>query len=254
MTVNKPLVKLYERDGFELPTDELLYGWNVRPLSVTDKYAYIGTPMNYSGYAYIKDFTGKTYEADSIVTAACTGAYAKPTFKDSELFVLFMGSRLKLTGNTDGIFSEVEGVDGERFFVHTGSIERIKEEFDAAKLVKTAKKLLGAPYKWGGKTVLGIDCSGFVAMCYYMCGIEIYRDSDPDKTPCFIKVGLSELMPGDAVYLKGHVGMYAGGGRIVHASWTQGRVVHSSVEEFISSGDFVCACRYANRQEYTYNA
>lgn len=245
MTVKVPKTGLYERDGFSLLCDEVLYGWNAKALSVTDVFTLVNVPMYYSGFADIRDFSAKKYEPMHIVTSACVGAYEQPTFKSRELFVLYMGSKLKLSGKTDSGFSEVIGVDGESFFVHSSALSEIKSEYNPDLIISAAKKLLGAPYKWGGKTVCGIDCSGLLSMCYFMSGIEIYRDSDFTKTPCFVKKDIKDLSKGDAIYLKGHVGLYAGNGRVVHASWSKGCVTYCTTEEFLSYGEFVSAVGFA---------
>lgn len=227
----------------ELVCDQLLYGWSVKAISVTERLAFVEAPMFYRGYAHLSNFTGKSYEADSIVTALCTGAYKEPTFKSEELFTLYMGSYVKTTAYEKDGFREIEGVNGESFYVHSKCIEKRRTEFDADKLIKTAKAFIGAPYKWGGKTCNGIDCSGFVAMCYHSCGIEIYRDSDPDKMPIGRRIGFDGLEKGDIVYLKGHVGLYVGKGVVVHASWREGKVCYTGLEEFLKLSEPVCAVR-----------
>ncbi len=243
MIVKIPVANMYGPDA-ELICDQLLYGWNVKPVTVTERLALVEAPMRYRGYVNLGDFTGKRYEADYRICTLCAGAYREPSFKSSEIFTLFMGSLVKATTYEKDGFREIEGINGDRFYVHSESLERIDSSFDADKIVRCAKLFLGTPYKWGGKTVLGIDCSGFVAMCYNACGIELYRDSDPDMQQGE-RVGFDSLEKADLVYLKGHVGLYAGKGIVVHASWKEGKVCFTSLDEFLSLSEPICAVRIA---------
>ncbi|MEI8105233.1 MAG: C40 family peptidase [Actinomycetes bacterium] len=85
--------------------------------------------------------------------------------------------------------------------------------------VKYARHLLGVPYRYGGGTPgSGFDCSGFVSYVYNHFGVKLphssYADFDLGK-----RVSRESLHPGDLVFFDGvgHVGMYIGGGRFIHA-------------------------------------
>lgn len=241
MIVKIPLANMYGPDA-ELICDQLLYGWSVKPVTVTERLGLVEAPMRSVGYVNLGDFTGKRYEANRRICTLCASAYREPSFKSAEVLTLFMGSLVKATAYEKDGFCEIEGTNGDCFYVHSKSLEPITHAFDADKIVRCAKLFLGAPYKWGGKTVLGVDCSGLVAMCYSACGIELYRDSDPDMQNGE-RVSLDELERADLVYLKGHVGLYVGKGIVVHASWKEGKVLYTTLEEFMSISQPVCAIR-----------
>ena len=241
MVVKVPLANMYGPDA-KIICDQVLYGWNVKHVSVTDRLALVEAPMQYVGYAKLDEFSGKHYEADHRICTLCAGAYREPTFKSAEVFTLFMGSLVKATAYEKDGFREIEAINGDRFYVHAKSLERIENGFDADKIIRCAKLFLGTPYKWGGKTALGIDCSGLAAMCYHACGIELYRDSDPDRQNGE-RVSLDSLEKADLVYLKGHVGIYAGKGIVVHASWKEGKVCYTELSEFLKLSEPVCALR-----------
>jgi cell wall-associated NlpC family hydrolase len=90
-------------------------------------------------------------------------------------------------------------------------------------VVDFAKKFLGIPYKWGGTTPAGFDCSGFVYYVYNSLGYKMPRMID-DMNKQGRYVAKSELKPGDVIifqntYASGlsHVGIYVGDGKFIHS-------------------------------------
>ena len=77
--------------------------------------------------------------------------------------------------------------------------------------VAVAERFLGAPYLWGGKTSLGLDCSGLVQLALAAAGIAAPRDTDMQEAalgrPVALAPDLAGLRRGDLVFWKGHVGM-----------------------------------------------
>lgn len=84
-------------------------------------------------------------------------------------------------------------------------------------VVEYAKQFLGNPYVYGGTSLTrGTDCSGFVRAIYAHFGISMPRSSYYMRNSGY-EVSYSEMMPGDVVCYSGHVGIYAGNGKIVNA-------------------------------------
>lgn len=83
--------------------------------------------------------------------------------------------------------------------------------------VAVAEKFLGAPYLWGGRESLGLDCSGLVQQALLACGKACPRDTDQQE-----KIGQAvqapELARGDLVFWKGHVSMMLDAERMIHAN------------------------------------
>ena len=82
----------------------------------------------------------------------------------------------------------------------------------------TALRYLGAPYRWGGKTPGGIDCSGLTFMAYWLCGVTIFRDARMEEGYPVHPIPREALKPADLLYWPGHVALYIGNGRYVHAT------------------------------------
>ncbi len=85
-----------------------------------------------------------------------------------------------------------------------------------------AERFLGTPYLWGGKTSLGIDCSGIVQIAFEACGIAAPRDTDMQQaalgTALPLDAGLPPLRRGDLVFWKGHVGFMRDAETLLHAN------------------------------------
>jgi cell wall-associated NlpC family hydrolase len=96
-----------------------------------------------------------------------------------------------------------------------------------------AMQYLGVPYVWGGASRAGMDCSGLVMVVYAQLGISLPHFAAAQYgfgTP----VARDQLQPGDLVFFDGldHVGIYAGGGQVIHAPHTGDVVKISSLSEF----------------------
>jgi len=99
--------------------------------------------------------------------------------------------------------------------------------------VAFAKRLLGVPYRYGGDSPGGgFDCSGFVRYVYGHFGLSLPHSSYADFG-LGRRVGRGSLRPGDLVFFDGvgHVGMYVGGGRFIHAPHTGTSVQVASLNE-----------------------
>jgi cell wall-associated NlpC family hydrolase len=87
-------------------------------------------------------------------------------------------------------------------------------------IVAAAAFYLGCPYLWGGKSFLGIDCSGLVQNAFRDLGILVLRDTDMQRDTIGEEVPAGaehDLSRGDLLYMPGHVLIYAGEGAVIHA-------------------------------------
>ena len=121
------------------------------------------------------------------------------------------------------------------------------EEQTRKNLADDAKLYLGTSYRWGGRTPEGIDCSGLVHMAYNLNGLEVFRNSRPKYGfPIALKhiegtsddnhtlETLKALKTGDTIHWSGHVGMYLGNGKFIHAN---GRDFSTVINSMISGDE-----------------
>ena len=109
-------------------------------------------------------------------------------------------------------------------------------------VVGIAQRYLGVPYVWGGAGPSGFDCSGLTMYCYAQIGIGLYHGATMQQkasTP----VPLSALQPGDLVFFGSasyshHVGIYVGGGQMIHAPHTGAVVSYGSISGAWIGGRF----------------
>ena len=85
-------------------------------------------------------------------------------------------------------------------------------------ICRTAELYLGAQYRWGGKTPLGIDCSGLCFMAYWLNGISIYRDASIEPGFPVKEISPEQAQKGDLLFFPGHVGMLLDENDMIHSS------------------------------------
>jgi len=85
--------------------------------------------------------------------------------------------------------------------------------------VAVAARFLGTPYLWGGRSALGIDCSGLVQTALAACGLEAPRDSDMQEAALGTPLALdAPLQRGDLLFWPGHVAMVEAPDTLLHAN------------------------------------
>ncbi len=116
-------------------------------------------------------------------------------------------------------------------YLRTGSLT----EGRRGHVVETAKRYLGVPYRYGGETPDGFDCSGFVMYVYDRNGLRLPR-ATVEQYRAGRQVSRRATRPGDLVFFAihggriSHVGIYAGNGRFIHAPSSGKRVSYARLD------------------------
>ncbi len=144
------------------------------------------------------------------VAAIRTYAFAEPSIK-ARAFGPYSINALACIEAREGRFAKAAGTG---WFIedHLAPIGRF--EVDRASV---AERFLGAPYLWGGRESLGLDCSGLTQQALLACGIAYPRDTDQQER-LGQPLAADELRRGDLVFWKGHVALMLDGERIIHAN------------------------------------
>jgi len=101
--------------------------------------------------------------------------------------------------------------------------------------VATARKQLGKPYRWGGSGPATFDCSGLTSFAWAAAGVHLPHSSRAQYAS-LRRVPLDELQPGDVVYRPGHIGLYIGKGRMIHAPQSGQNVEIAPISRVVGAG------------------
>jgi cell wall-associated NlpC family hydrolase len=148
------------------------------------------------------------------VTALRTFAFPGPSIKLPPLEALPLGARLAIARVEDRLAVTRSGA-----FVpapHLAPLDVVEPDF-----VAVAERFLGVPYLWGGKTALGLDCSGLVQVALTAAGVACPRDSDMQERALgalLPRAAEEPLRRGDLVFWNGHVAIVRDGASLIHAN------------------------------------
>lgn len=198
----------------------------------------VQTPDGYTGWVHkdaIVPMTADEYHAwnaaPKVVVTALTGlVHSMPLEMSPTISDIVGGDRLKYLGKR-GCWFKVQFPDGRTGYVSRDDAMKEsdwREELDqsAEAIIATAQSMLGFPYLWGGTSVKGMDCSGFVRTVLFMHDIIAPRDAGPMSRVGARIYDIEDLNPGDLVFFGrwdgeiprvSHVGIYLGEGRFIHS-------------------------------------
>lgn len=204
-----PLRRAPSADAEQL--DQLLFGERFDVLEEGNGFAWGQARRDgYVGFVEIAHLASPPAPPSHRVSAIRTYAFAEPSIKSRALGPYSINSLVTAEAR-EGRFVKAAG---SGWFVETHLAPVGLFEADAAAV---AERFLGAPYLWGGRESLGLDCSGLVQQALGACGRAFPRDTDQQERTGR-PIDALELARGDLVFWRGHVGMMLDAERLIHAN------------------------------------
>ncbi len=227
---------------------QALYGSNVTLLLSRGEWSKIQTPDHYRGWLPSRHLrillvgngyavSGPTVKVESLFA----NLYAEPDVtRHKPVITLPYEVRLEVIppknakASKDG-WLQIELPDQRKAWIQAGDVITDPKPLSIAESIELAKRFLGFPYLWGGRSSFGFDCSGFTQMLVRARGINMPRDTDLQAAwSGATKVERSALQPGDLLFFGSsmknitHTGMYIGDGQFIHDTTNTHPVVQIS--------------------------
>ena len=155
------------------------------------------------------------------------------------------GSSTPRTGITDTTDKQTDNSSTNNNQESNDSSSNVSTSSKGADVLAYAMQFVGYPYVYGGSSTSGFDCSGFPQYVYKHFGVTLNRTAAAQSSNG-TAVSRSNLQPGDLVMFGSpinHVGIYAGGGRIVHAANPSRGVTTDTINSGYYNTNYVCARR-----------
>lgn len=237
--------------------DQVLQGWMVGILDVRKDYLRVRTHYGYEGWLSIRavDLSNQpervgNEETACVIISRFADVMTIPSVRGIVMSTLARGSFVQLLGDDEengycfvkdacgrlGFVPKVsirKRMDTDQFLIEGTPFtdasmlpvdfrEPENEERFREHVIETAKGYLGTPYRWGGKTPEGIDCSGLAFMSYLINGVLIYRDAVIRDGYPIHKIPRELAKKGDLFFFPGHVAIYLGEERFIHSTGSAG--------------------------------
>jgi len=242
-----PVANMYAKPTDQSPVvSQALYGSNVKLLIAQGEWCKVQTSDHYKGWVsshYLRLIqigdgyatTGKIVQVQSLFA----NLYREPDVtRHKPTITVPFESRLEVveagTGPNEG-WLKLRLPDQRIAWIQSGDIVSDPNPLTIPESIELAKRFLGFPYLWGGRSTYGFDCSGFTQMLVRARGINMPRDADQQAAwTGVVSVDRKDLQPGDLLFFGPapkkvvHTGMYIGEGQFIQATTTDQPVVKIS--------------------------
>lgn len=194
---------------------QLLFGDVFTVYDEADGFAWGQSQLDgYVGYVDVEALSAPVVPATHRITALRTYVFSRASLKSPPHYLLSLNARVTPEAQ-DGRYVKL----ARSGWVPANHIAPIDAEFPPD-WVAVAERFLGAPYLWGGRESLGLDCSGLIQTAMHAAGLPCPRDSDMQEGELghAAPIDLDALQRGDLICWNGHIGVMLDGARLLHAN------------------------------------
>lgn len=229
--VGKPVVDMYSSPTKNTDVvSQIIYGQQLKIIKRNSGFYQIESEDGYQGWVEKKNIFKHKEIKDSVFTVKNFFAKVysvKGTASYPPILTLPYGSMVKVLDTTPKRWIPIQLVDGRKALIQREDLSFSNKLLSLKQMTALSKRFLGLPFKWGGRSTYGYDCSGFVQMLYKHIGIIIPRDTHMQaKSPLLVPVKKEDLQPGDIVFFGktkiDHSGVYLGDNKFIHCTVYEG--------------------------------
>jgi cell wall-associated NlpC family hydrolase len=222
-----PIAKVYKAPSVDaMQTTQVLMGDKVRVFERKSGWAWVQLHNDsYVGYVRESSLLEGNRETTHRITTPLAHLFPRSDLKSTPAILVPMNAGLSVVGRSGDYLEHASGQ-----FVYAAHCAPI----DNPDFVSVAERFLHTPYLWGGKTALGIDCSGLVQVAMQACGLSCPRDSDMQEKDLGVAVPHEQPRRGDLVFWKGHVGLMQDEHRLLHANGHHLMVVSELLKDAVA--------------------
>lgn len=231
MQVVEPVISVHKAPRFDaMQLTQALLGETVKLFHEEEGWAFVQLARDgYVGYVNGNALSSVIAEPTHRVAVPSTFMYPDASLKTQPAVPVTLNAQVRVVDESGNYMRLSNG----RFVyaAHLKPIGTVESDF-----VSVAEMFRHVPYYWGGKSSLGLDCSGLVQVALEACGIAALRDSDMQEASLGTKLmvnDLDSLKRGDLVFWKGHVGIMTDERTLLHANGHHMMVVAEPLTEAV---------------------
>ena len=213
-----PVAALYKiPDTLSERQSECLFGEDVKVFEEKNGFCWVQAQQDgYVGYIEQSKIGSIGNHPTHRVNVPRTFQYRDADLRSPMISPLSMGSRISVVSEAETRDTHYARLDNGSFVVfnHITPVSTVEDDY-----VTIAESFIHTPYLWGGKSGLGIDCSGLVQLALMMTGRTVLRDTDMQQATIGKDIAPENgLQRGDLVFWKGHVAIMVDSGTLIHAN------------------------------------
>ena len=235
-SINSSIVNVHSKPSLKSELEsEALYGEKINLIESYKNWDYVLLKSDGSE-GWIQKNYGLPFSNTHKVNTLITNVKSEAQVKSTDLHFLLYNSKVNVTEIIDNWAKiKLNSIKKGNFFgfVPLNHLDEVNTKHDS--MYKQSQKFLNAPYKWGGKSCLGIDCSGLIQLIFNFtkCSFFPRNSKEQEKFSGKKVVNKNELKSDDLVFWNGHVGIMKNNIKLIHASAHKMYVVEEKLDDAI---------------------